>query len=54
MRKDSKGNDIEVTEYIDPKTGKKVKVEKKVYKDKDGNEIIEEKIMNEDGTFSIK
>lgn len=37
FKKDRHGNDITVEEYIDPKTGKKVRVEKRVLKDKDGN-----------------
>jgi hypothetical protein len=37
MRKDTQGNEVEVTEYIDPKTGKKMKKERKVYKDENGN-----------------
>lgn len=37
FKKDQYGNDITEEEYIDPKTGKKIKVEKRVLKDKDGN-----------------
>ncbi len=37
VRKDKNGNEITQEEYIDPETGKRVLVEKRVIKDKDGN-----------------
>lgn len=39
-KKDQFGNDITSEEYVDPRTGKKVKVEKRVVKDREGNVIL--------------
>jgi golgin subfamily A member 4 len=43
-RKDGLGNEIMEEEYVDPQTGKRMKVEKKTTKDKDGV-VIKKKIF---------
>ncbi|EGR29468.1 phage head-tail family protein, putative [Ichthyophthirius multifiliis] len=48
------GNEYTEEQFIDPNTGKKVNVVKKVIKDKDGNDIIEEVTTDENGNKVVK
>lgn len=41
-RKDVNGNEVMEEEYVDPTTGRRMKVEKKTVKDKDGIDVIEQ------------
>ncbi|KRX10902.1 hypothetical protein PPERSA_12026 [Pseudocohnilembus persalinus] len=54
FKKDQYGNDVTEEEYVDPKTGQKVKIEKRVLKDKDGNKLYEEVTTDEFGNKTIK
>ncbi|KAL4479494.1 hypothetical protein ABPG72_011816 [Tetrahymena utriculariae] len=54
ISKDKDGNEIITEEYIDPKTGKKITVQKKVFRDKDGNEVIEEITTDANGNKITK
>lgn len=47
--KDANGNMVATESYIDPKTGQKMTITKKTFKDKDGVEVTEEIIMGANG-----
>lgn len=49
FKTDPNGNLLTQEEFIDHKTGQKMKIDKKTYKDKDGIEVFEEIITNANG-----
>ncbi|KAL4510825.1 hypothetical protein ABPG72_004979 [Tetrahymena utriculariae] len=54
VKQDANGEEYTEEVYVDPSTGQKMHVIKKVIKDKDGNDIIEEITTDENGNKIVK